>query len=106
MAASMAAGSGVRVLADKVGPGGTAALVVFVLIIACIAIFLALVGSLRRLRQRVSDGTFNAQGQSHAGKSGAAASAEATRAKSTRAKSTRAKDVVTRDPGGQGGADV
>lgn len=80
----MAAGSAVRVLAGKIGPGGTGALVVFVLILACIAIFLALIGSLRRLRQRVSDGTFNAQRQSDARESGA----------------------VTRDPGDQGGADV
>jgi hypothetical protein len=47
-----------RILADSVGPGGTAALVVLVLIIASVGIFVAFVGSLRRLRGNVRRGTF------------------------------------------------
>jgi hypothetical protein len=61
----VAAGSGVRVLADSVGPGGTAAIVVFVLILATIAIFVGLLGSLKRLKQSVSKGTFNEAQAAH-----------------------------------------
>ncbi|HEX4016458.1 MAG TPA: hypothetical protein VHX15_06930 [Frankiaceae bacterium] len=55
----MAATAGARILADSVGPGGTAALVVLVLIIATIAIFVGLLGSLKRLRQNARTGKFH-----------------------------------------------
>jgi hypothetical protein len=78
-------------LADSVGPGGTAALVVFLLIIAVVLIFLAMLGSLRRLRQRVRAGTFNQGERSPAADSEAGAD------------SAQSGDAVTRDPG-PGGA--
>lgn len=52
------------VLADIGNTGGAGTLVVLVLIAASIGIFVALVGSLRRLRQNVSDGTFAARVES------------------------------------------
>ena len=52
------AASALPVLADSVGPGGTAALVVFILIIACVGIFVAFLGSQKRLRRNVSNGVF------------------------------------------------
>lgn len=58
MAGSVAAVT-LNPLADSVGPGGTAAIVVFVLILAVVVIVLAMLGSLKRLRQNTSDGTFN-----------------------------------------------
>lgn len=55
------AASASSVLADSVGPGGTAAIVVFVLILASVGIFVAFIGSQKRLRQNVSRGMFNTQ---------------------------------------------
>jgi hypothetical protein len=83
------------VLADSVGPGGTAAIVVFVLIIACVGIFIAFLGSIRRLRENTSNGTFKTQSKSPAADAGAAAEA---------LKAERPEDSVTRDPGGPSGA--
>lgn len=77
-----------RVLADSVGPGGTAALVVLVLIVASVGIFVAFIGSLRRLRGNVKRGTF--QGQS---KPAAEAPDDAEPA---------APETVTPDPKGRG----
>lgn len=90
----MAVSSGVHVLADSVGPGGTAAIVVFVLILATIVIFVGLLGSLKRLKQSVSKGTFNqAQAAHHQQTSGQRQATEQPR------------DAVTRDPGpGDAGA--
>ena len=82
------------VLADSVGPGGTAAIVVFVLILACLVIFVGFLGSLKRLRRNASNGTFNIREQEE---NSQAASAT---------KPARADDPVTRDPGGPGGAGV
>ena len=91
MAASVAS----TVLADSVGPGGTAAIVVFVLIIACVGIFIAFLGSIRRLRENTTNGTFKTQGKPSAADAGAAAEA---------LKAERPEDAATRDPGGQTGA--
>ena len=83
--------SNAPVLADSVGPGGTAAIVVFALIIACVGIFIAFAGSLKRLRGNVAKGTFNAHGTPPPDQ-GAAAEA------------TPDDKAVSRDPGGQPGA--
>jgi len=78
----VAAGAHV-ILADSVGPGGTAALVVFILIIACVGIFVAFLGSQKRLRQNVSNGVFKTH-DPHAPKD---------------AKAAGATETVTPDPG-------
>ncbi len=78
------------VLADSVGPGGTAAIVVFVLIIACVGLFLAFIGSQKRLRQNVSRGTFN--------------TADKRLKEDASAPSTRSKDPVSPDPEDHPGA--
>jgi hypothetical protein len=85
-----------RVLADSVGPGGTAALVVLVLIVACVGIFFAFIGSLKRLRKNVKLGTFNTE--SHTATAESTADAEANPAE--------ANETVTPDPKGRaaGGA--
>jgi hypothetical protein len=81
----VAAGANV-VLADSVGPGGTAALVVFILIIACVGIFVAFLGSQKRLRQNVDKGIF----KTHDPRAPKDANAAAT-------------ETVTRDPGDRSG---
>ncbi len=48
-------------LADNVGPGGTAFLIVLALIAVTIGIFFALFGSLKRLKQSVAAGKFGPQ---------------------------------------------
>lgn len=78
------------VLADSVGPGGTAALVVLILIIACVGIFFAFVGSLRRLRGNVSKGLF--QGQQRRDATSAAADDSSD--------TSHAEGAVTPDPKG------
>jgi hypothetical protein len=82
----VAAGAGSRILADSVGPGGTAAIVVFVLILACVVIILAMLGSLKRLKQSVNRGTFNRPQEAHRAK----------------AQQARGQDPVTPDPGRDG----
>jgi hypothetical protein len=93
------AGSVVPALADSVGPGGTAAIVVFILILACVALFFAFVGSLRRLRQNTSRGTFNTGQHGQHGQHGD--SAHPSDHQSDRAQSG---DAVTPDQAGPGGA--
>jgi hypothetical protein len=51
-------------VADIGNTGGAGTLIVFILIAASIVIFVALAGSLRRLRQNVSDGSFAAKAAS------------------------------------------
>lgn len=89
----MTASAAPQLLADKVGPGGTAALVVLLLIIASVGIFVALIGSLRRLRGNVSKGTFNHDGTS---KSDGADSSDGSAPGGP-------GEPVTRDPGGRAG---
>jgi len=55
-----AAGSG-KILADIGNTGGAGTLVVLILIMAAVGIFAALIGSLRRLRRHVEDGSFAAK---------------------------------------------
>jgi hypothetical protein len=83
----VAAAAGARVLADSVGPGGTAAIVVFALILAVVVIILAMLGSLKRLRQSVSKGTF-----------------QRTQAEGVRKHGRHEQDAVTPDQGSSGGA--
>lgn len=83
----MAATASARVLADSIGPGGTAAIVVLVLVIACVVIILAMLGSLKRLKQSVSKGTFQ-------------------QAQAARKRRHKEGESVTPDPGGPGGADA
>jgi hypothetical protein len=73
------------VLADSVGPGGTAALVVFILIIACVGIFVAFLGSQKRLRRNVSNGVFK--------------TSDPRAPKDRAAKAAAPKETVTPDPG-------
>jgi hypothetical protein len=80
------------VLADSVGPGGTAAIVVFILIVATVGIFVAFLGSQKRLRQNVSKGTFNTQ--------------DHRLPKDASAQAAAPKDAVTPDPGDQPGEDA
>ncbi len=87
MAASLAS----PVLADSVGPGGTAALVMLVLIIACVGIFFAFTGSLKRLRGNVAKGTFNTEQDS-------------PKKDAKTAESTPVERAVTQDPKGPNGA--
>ncbi len=77
-------------LADNIGPGGTAFFIVLALIVAALVIFWAMFGSLRRLKQSVARGAFGETEQQ----------AEADAAAATRA----AGGSATRDPGGRGGA--
>jgi hypothetical protein len=83
------AASALPVLADSVGPGGTAALVVFILIIACVGIFVAFLGSQKRLRQNVSKGVFKTY--------------DPRAPKDAAAKAAAAQETVTPDPGDQPG---
>jgi hypothetical protein len=73
------------VLADSVGPGGTAALVVFILIIACVVIFVAFLGSQKRLRRNVSNGVFKTY--------------DPRASKDASPKAATAKETLTPDPG-------
>lgn len=54
----MPAGTPRLLLAAKIGAGGLGLIVVLLLIIAAIAIFIAMSGSLKRLRQSVDKGVF------------------------------------------------
>jgi hypothetical protein len=83
-------------VADSVGPGGTAAIVVFVLILATIAIFVGLLGSLKRLRQNAKNGTFHAADGAHEGRDAHQAAAD------QQTQSRQAEKTVTPDPGSGG----
>jgi hypothetical protein len=84
-------------LAAGVGPGGTGFLVVVLLIVAVIVIFVAMAGSLKRLRRSVARGAFDQPGES----AGTAAAPDGEAAGRTQAS---AEHGVTRDPEGPGGA--
>jgi hypothetical protein len=86
------AASAPTVLADSVGPGGTAALVVFILIIACVGLFVAFLGSQKRLRQNVDKGIFKTH--------------DPRAAKDAAAQASAPKTTVTPDPGDQPGEGV
>ncbi len=79
---------GPAVFAAKIGAGGLGLLVVVVLIIAAIVIFIAMSGSLKRLRQSVDKGTFG-----HPGDEGTTPDASG-------------ESPVSRDQAGPGGAAV
>ena len=73
-------------LADDIGPGGTAFFVVLALIVAVIVICWAMYGSLRRLKKSVADGAF---GQAERKADADAAGIDLT-----------AAEAATRDPAG------
>jgi hypothetical protein len=77
-------------LADNVGPGGTAFLIVLALIAVTIGIFFALTGSLRRLKQSVADGKFGPQ--------------PGDTTPEGESKDEPVADAAIPDPGGRGGA--
>ena len=81
-------------VADSVGPGGTAAIVVFALILACVVIILAMLGSLKRLRRNTSNGTFNTV--EHHGAHDRHGPAD------TAAQARKSERQVTQDPGSGG----
>jgi hypothetical protein len=92
-------------LADNVGPGGTAFLIVLALIAVTIGIFFALFGSLRRLRQSVADGKFGPQpGDPTPEDDDGPANAAPPAAEPAGDTAVADPATVTPDPGGRGGA--
>jgi hypothetical protein len=92
-------------LADNVGPGGTAFLIVLALIAVTIGIFFALFGSLRRLRQSVADGKFGPQpGDPTPEDDDGPATAGPPAAEPAGDTAEPDPATVTPDPGGRGGA--
>jgi hypothetical protein len=92
-------------LADNVGPGGTAFLIVLALIAVTIGIFFALFGSLRRLRQSVADGKFGPQpGDPSPEDDDGPNSAAPPAAEPVGDAAVADPAAVTPDPGGRGGA--
>jgi hypothetical protein len=77
------------VLADDIGPGGTAFFIVLALIGAALVIFWAMFGSLRRLKKSVASGDFGTQHEARDEPVGAESPAE---------------PAATPDQGGRGGA--
>ena len=82
-------------LADDIGPGGTAFFIVLALIAAVIVIFWAMFGSLRRLKQSVARGAF-----------GEAARQADEDAESAAIDLSKADRAAIRDPAGRDDAGV
>jgi hypothetical protein len=94
-------------LADNVGPGGTAFLIVLALIAVTIGIFFALYGSLRRLRQSVADGKFGPQpGATTPEDDDVSKTAAPPPGEPAADKAVPDPAAITPDPGGRGGAGV
>lgn len=81
-------------LADNVGPGGTAFLIVLALIAVTIGIFFAMFGSLKRLKKSVADGKFGPQSDGTGAQAGSDSGAE----------DEVAADTAIPDQGGRAGA--